>query len=167
MGYLFCLDILKNLPETVLLSAQHRAPLFAFSRQQLDHMTNVLLERIELLKDLFPWDDINYGMDEQWVRVYPYGIKASAGQTVDFAVRIFNHSDVSKTFVLELNEPNGFSVEPNKASLVIEPRTEGERTFKMSVSKQVLPGVFLLTVNIKFDSWDLREWSEALIEISP
>ena len=165
-GYLYCLDILKNLPENSLLSHQHIAPLFAFSRQQLDYMTNVLLERIELLKNLFPWDDVNYGVDEQWVKVYPYGQKVSPGQTVDFSVKIFNHSDVSKTFVLEPNVPNGFSVEPNTASIVIEPRTEGERIFKMSVSKQVSPGVFLLTINIKFDNWDLREWSEALIEIS-
>jgi len=110
-------------------------------------------------------DDINYGVDEQWIKIYPYGQKANPGETVECTVKIFNHSDVSKTFIIEPNVPKGFSVEPNIASLVIEPKTEGERTFKIMVSKLVQPGVSLITVNLKFDSWDLREWSEALIEI--
>ncbi|MEO5601636.1 MAG: MBL fold metallo-hydrolase, partial [Cyclobacteriaceae bacterium] len=166
-GFLYCLDILKKLPANVLLSNQHVAPLFAFSRQQLDHMTNVLLESNELLKDLFPWDDINFGVDEQWVNVYPYGQKARAGQTVACTVKVFNHSDVPKTFSIEPDALKGFSVEPNVASLVIEPRTEGERTFKIKASEQVLPGVSVLTFSIKFDRWDLRGWSEALFEIVP
>ena len=166
-GYFYCLDILKKLPENVLLANQHMAPLFAFSRLQLDYMTNVLLERVELLKDLFPWDNVNYGLDEQWVKVYPFGQKAIPGQTLDYKVKIFNHSDLSKTFILELNVPDGFNVEPKIASLKIETGTEGERTFKIRVSKQVSPGFSLLTVNIKSDNLDLREWSEALIEILP
>jgi glyoxylase-like metal-dependent hydrolase (beta-lactamase superfamily II) len=166
-GYFYCLDILKKLPEKVLLANQHVAPLFSFSRQQLDYMTNLLLERNAILKDLFPLDNINNGIDEQWVKIYPYGQKATPGQTVDFSVKIFNHSDVSKTYILEPKVPDGFRVEPKIISLKIEPQNEGERTFKTIVPKQVLPGVSLLTVNIKFDNWDLREWSEALIEISP
>jgi hypothetical protein len=166
-GFLYCLDLLKKLPNNVLLAHQHNASLFSFSRQQLDYMTNVLLERIAIFKDLFPWDDINYGIDEQWIMVYPYGQKVIPGQTIDFSVKIFNHSNVSKTFILEPNVPNGFSTEPRIATLIIEPLKEGEKIFKLMVSKKVLPGVSLLTVNVKFDSWDLREWSEALIEILP
>jgi len=165
MGYFYCLDILKKLPANVLLANQHVAPLFAFSRQQLDEMTNLLLERNDILKDLFPWDDVNYGVDEQWIKVYPYGQKARPGQTVEYAVKIFNHSNVSKTFILEPNLPQGFSVEPNIASIVVKPRTEGIQTFKVKISEQVSPGVSLMLFNIKFDSWDLREWGEALIEV--
>jgi glyoxylase-like metal-dependent hydrolase (beta-lactamase superfamily II) len=164
-GYLYCLDILKKLPGNVLLANQHVAPLFSFSRQQLDFMTNLLLERNALLKDLFPWDDINYGVDEQWIKVYPYGQKASPGKTVECKVKIFNHSEVPKTFFIEPVELKGFNIEHNIDSLFIDPHTEGERTFKIKVSKQVLPGVYLLLFNIKFDGWDLREWSEGLIEI--
>lgn len=164
-GYFYCLDILKKLPGNALLSNQHIKPLFAFSPQQLDHMTTILRERNAILKNLFPWDDVNYGTDDQWVSVYPYGQKSARGKTVKYTVRIFNHSDVAKTFVLKPNVPTGFSVERNIAPLVIESRREGERTFKVKVSKQAPPGVSLLLVDIKFDNWDLREWSEALIKI--
>lgn len=166
-GYLYCLDILKKIPGNVLLANQHIAPLFAFSRQQLDYMTNMLLERNLLLKDLFPWDDINYGTDEQWARVSPYLQNISPGKTIIYSLKIFNHSDVRKTYTIVPNALNGISVEPEITSLVIEPLTEGERTFKITVSKNVLPGVSLLLFNIKFDNWDLREWCEAIIEILP
>jgi len=165
-GYFYCLDILKKLPDHVLLSNQHIKPLFAFSCQQLDHMTNVLRERNAILKDLLPWDDVNYGTDDQWISVYPYGQKAMRGRTVECTVKIFNHSDVPKTFVVEPKVPNGFSVAPSIAPVVIAPRTEGEQIFKIRVLKQAPMGVSLLSVNIKFDTWDLHEWSEALIEIS-
>ncbi len=164
-GYLYCLDVLKKLPANVLLSNQHIKPLFRFSRQQLDHMTDVLRERNALLKDLLPWDDVNYGTDDQWMWVYPYGQKAKPGETVVCTVKIFNYSDELKTFTLEPKLPDGFRVDSKNASLVIEPRTEGQQTFKIKVPKQALPGVSLLVVNVKFDDWDLREWSEGFIEI--
>jgi len=165
-GYFYCINILKNLPDKVLLSNQHVAPLFAFSRQQLDNMENILTERTALLKDLFPWDNLNYGIDEQWVTVYPYGLTVKPGQSVDFSVKIFNHSEVKKTFQIEPNVPAGFNVEPLNNSIVLKPLNEGEIKFKLIAPEQIIPGVRLLTVNARFDNWDLREWSEALIEIS-
>jgi glyoxylase-like metal-dependent hydrolase (beta-lactamase superfamily II) len=166
-GYLYCLDILKSLSGNTLLANQHVAPLFAFSRQQLDHITNVLLDRNSLLKELLPWDDINYGADEQWIRVFPYGQRAKKGNIVDCTLKIFNYSDVRKTFVINPVELKGFSVEPKLDSLIIDPQTEGELTFKIKVSQQCMPGIHLILFNVKFDKWDLHEWSEALVEIEP
>jgi glyoxylase-like metal-dependent hydrolase (beta-lactamase superfamily II) len=165
-GYFFCLDILKNLPENVLLANQHVEPLFAFSREQLDHMTDMLTERTRILKELIPFDDINYGVDEQWARIYPYGQKTTPGESFDYSVKIFNHSAVAKTFFLEQDKAAGFKVEPEKASIVIGPHSEGEQKFKASVSKHAASGVSLLFVNVKFDRWDLHRWCETLIEIS-
>ncbi len=164
-GYLQCLDILKKLPNYVLLSNQHLKPLFRFSRQQLDHMTKVLQNRNTILKDLLPWDDINYGTDDQWISIYPCGQKATRGQTLEYKVKIFNHSDITKTFIVEPKLPAGFHVERNIVPLVIKPRTEGEQTFKVTISKKAPPGISLILLNVKFDDWDLREWSEAYIEL--
>jgi glyoxylase-like metal-dependent hydrolase (beta-lactamase superfamily II) len=165
-GYFYCLDMLKDLPGNVLLSNQHVEPLFAFSREQLENMTDVLLERTLILKDLLPFDDINYGIDEQWARIYPYGQKASPGGSLDFSVKIFNHSGEAKTFTLEPAETEGLNVEPEKVSIVIGPQTEGEQNFRVSVSETAAPGISLLFVTVKFDGWDLHEWCEGLVEIS-
>jgi glyoxylase-like metal-dependent hydrolase (beta-lactamase superfamily II) len=165
-GYFYCLDVLKNLPDNVLLSNQHIGPLFSFSREQLERMSNSLLDRNQILKDLLPFDDINYGIDEQWAKIYPYDQKGTPGGTIEYAVKIFNHSATKKTFVLDPNPLEGFDIEPKKASLVIEPQSESRQSFRVRISKQVPSGVSLLTINVGFDNWDFHEWCEAMIEIS-
>jgi glyoxylase-like metal-dependent hydrolase (beta-lactamase superfamily II) len=165
-GYLYCLDILKKLPENLLLANQHVEPLFSFSAKELGFLTNSLNERNEILNDLFPFDDPNYGVDEQWSSTFPYGQKANAGETIEVSVRIFNHSDKPKTFNIEPVAQKGFILEPGMTSILVEPETEGSAVFKARISKEFLPGVSLLLFNVKFDDWDLREWSEALVEVT-
>jgi hypothetical protein len=89
------------------------------------------------------------------------------GKIVEYTVKIFNHSELPKTFIIEPNRLKGFNIQPDIASLVFEPWTEGERTYQVKVSKKVQPGLSLLLFNIKFDSWDFSEWNEFLIEILP
>jgi len=166
-GYLYCLDVLKKLPANVLLSNQHIKPLFRFSPQQLDHMNTVLLERNDIIKDLVPWDDVNYGTDDQWTWIFPYGQKVKPGQTISCTVKIFNYSDVVKTFTVKPKVPSGFKVDAMATSLTIQPRSEGSQEYKVRVPKKASPGVALFTADIKFDSWELDEWCEAFIEIEP
>jgi len=164
-GYFYCLDILKNLPGNVLLSNQHVEPLFAFSKQQLDKMTNVLQERTSFLKELLPWDNINYGIDEQWARIYPYARKYTCGSTAEFSVKIFNHSDVVNTYYINPDVPEGFDTKPASSSLKIQPRTEGEQIFKVRIPEQIPAGLFMVSADISTGNLDLRRWSEAMIEV--
>jgi hypothetical protein len=117
------------------------------------------------MEELFPFDDINFGLDEQWARIYPYGQKTLAGESLTFSVKIFNHSFKEKTFKLEPIRTDDFEIEPKSASLVIGPKCEGNQEFKVKVSKNVSPGTSLLVVSLQFDGWDLHEWCEGVIEI--
>jgi glyoxylase-like metal-dependent hydrolase (beta-lactamase superfamily II) len=164
-GYLYCLDVLKSLPTHVLLSNQHIKPLFTFSHPQLDHMTSVLQKRNDVIKDMIPWGDINYATDDQWIWVYPYGQKAKAGETLTCTVKVFNYSDEPKTYSINPTVSDIFRVDSRIAPLLIKPRSEGTLTFKVKISKKAAPGVSLFLVDVKFDDWDLREWSESFIEI--
>ncbi|HTF16877.1 MAG TPA: MBL fold metallo-hydrolase, partial [Chryseolinea sp.] len=164
-GYLYCLNLLKKLPANVLLSNQHIAPVFRFSPQQLDYMRGVLVERNKLINDLLPWDNANFGTDDQWAWIYPYSQKAKAGETVECTVRIWNYGDTEKTFTLRPNLPTGFKA-GKTGSIVIPARTEGQYRFKVSVPKKTTTGVALVSVDVSFDNWELREWTEAIIEIT-
>ena len=42
-------------------------------------MLDTLAEREESYTALFPWDHANYGMDEHWVRCYPYEQEVAPG----------------------------------------------------------------------------------------
>ena len=128
-------------------------------------MKTVLVKRNLLIKELLPWDDVNYGADDQWSWVYPYGQKTKPGETVECTIKLFNYSDKAKSFTLEPNVPAGFRLESKVLPLFVEPRAEGTRTFKVKVSKKAESGISVVTVNVKFDDLDLREWSESFIEV--
>lgn len=164
-GYFYCLDILKNLTPGTLLANQHVEPPFTYSAEQIDFMISSLAERNLLFKDLFPWENINYGVDEQWAKVYPYGQKAKPGDTLELSVRIFNHTDLEKTFIVEPNFNNILTGKPGKTLVNVSPRTEGQVKYKIKVEGTAPQGVSPLSFNIKSDMYDLREWCEALIDI--
>ena len=163
MGYLYCLDFLRKMPSDYLLINQHVVEPFRYSKEQIRHMIDKLKKRRRLLAKLFPWDEPNYGIDERWARIYPYGQKIRPGQNVEISVNIFNHSNSSHTFTVSLNVPKGFRSKSEKASINIQPRKEGEARFEIVVPNDVSEGVYVLTSDIKFDKWDLRHWSEALL----
>jgi hypothetical protein len=39
-----------------------------------------------LLSPLFPWDDPNFGVDEEWTRFYPYTAEVAAGGHLELKV---------------------------------------------------------------------------------
>jgi len=180
MGYFYCLDLLRKVPAEHLLINQHVVEPFRYSKDQIDHMTKVLEERRQILADLFPWDEPNYGIDEQWARIYPYGQQTKAGQRVGVSVKILNHSSLAHTYTASLNVPEGFESEPKSASVRIEPREESQLQFKITIPETVFPAcagtswplrkqgkLYIVTCDVEFDRWHLRDWCESLIEIQP
>ena len=166
-GYLRCLDILATLPDNRMLVNEHVSPVFQFDAPQLALMRKTLAERKALLAELFPWDEANYGIDEQWARIYPYGQTACPGQTVEVEVRILNHSGRSHEYTVTPHGPEGSRVEPPSARLTVEPRTEGAIAMRIGVPASAISSACVITADIAFDGWNLCHWCEALIEIRP
>ncbi len=166
-GYLRCLDILAELPTDCMLVNQHVSPPFRFDRAQLARMRKTLTERKQLLGDLFPWDEANYGIDERWVRIYPYSQTTRSGQTVQIQVYIRNHSPSAHDYTVTLHAPEGFEVEPPKAHVAVKPGQEECVSVRIAIPAATTQPVTVLTTDIAFETWDLRHWSEALILLRP
>ncbi|UCG48093.1 MAG: MBL fold metallo-hydrolase [Phycisphaerales bacterium] len=164
-GYFYCLDLLRRIPAGTLLINQHVVEPFGFTPAQLDHMTATLTKRKELLARLFPWDEPNYGIDERWIRFYPYGLKARPGRTIKAGVRAFNHSNAPRVFEVTLNLPAGFQAEPAAASVTVSPQTERQMDFDLIVAASVRPGTYVLTADVQSGPWNLPRWTEAIIEV--
>jgi len=166
-GYFYCLDLLLKMPQDYLLVNQHVVETFRFNKPQLEHMAEVLTKRTEILADLFPWDEPNYGIDERWARIHPYGQKVKAGQELEIIVKILNHSSSSHVFTVKPNVPDGFGVKPEKVSRNIEPRKEAGIRFAVTVPSSISESLYVVTCDVEFDKWDLRHWCESMLEISP
>lgn len=165
MGYFYCLDHLKNkIPPEALLINEHVLEPFRFDSGQISHMAKALEQRRAVLTDLFPWDDANYGIDEQWARMYPYGQEAAPGQRAEVAVRLLNHSAKRTTFTTQLNVPAGFESEPRTQTVTANPRQEVEARFQVRVPDLPSGSVYVVTADIQFGPWDLRQWCEGLIK---
>jgi glyoxylase-like metal-dependent hydrolase (beta-lactamase superfamily II) len=163
MGFLYCLDRLQKMQSEYLLINQHVVEPFRYSQGQIRHMIDKLKKRRRLLAKLFPWDEPNYGIDEKWARIYPYGQKIKPGQNVEISVKIFNHSNSSHTYTAGLNVPKGFLLKPEKASINIQSRAEKEVRFEIVVPNNISEKVYVITSDIRFEKWDLRHWSEAIL----
>jgi len=165
MGYFYCLDLLRKIPAGTLLINQHVVPTFSFSPAQLDRMTETLTKRKALLAELFPWDEPNYGIDERWVRFYPYGSKAKPGQTVQVCLKLFNHSNIAHKFTVSLNLPPGLDSATKSASVAVPARTEQQVEFELLAGTSITPGTYVLTANVEWEGWNLPYWTEAIVEI--
>lgn len=167
MGYFYCLDVLETLPEDCLLINEHVVQTFAFNRSQIQHMRQVLEQRLNLLADLFPWDDANYGIDERWVRIYPYEKIIKPGHTAEIQVRILNHSPVAHEFTVTLHPLEDIRLEPPRSTVRIPPRQERVLRFGVTVPSNTVPSTTVFTADIQFANWDLRRWCEGLLTIIP
>jgi hypothetical protein len=167
MGYLYCLDFLENIPQGVWLVNQHIMEPFRFSTNQMDFMRGQLTRRRAILKELLPWEDPNYGIDEQWARIYPYGQKVKSGTSAQLRIIIMNHDDHQNDYEITPNHDLvGISIHPQKRTMTVQPRSEAEVNFSIDVSHSAEPGIHVLTADIGFNNWNLRQWCECIIHVS-
>jgi glyoxylase-like metal-dependent hydrolase (beta-lactamase superfamily II) len=168
MGYLRCLDLLRSLPPGTWLVNQHVPPAFRFSPVQLDRMEGSLRERMELVRELSPWDDPNYALDEGWARIRPYEAAVEPGATLRGSVVVTNHSPEARAFRARLQLPSGWSrLGPEWGAVRVPPRQEGVVPFEVRVPADASPGLRVLAADIDSGEWALRHWTEMLVEVAP
>lgn len=166
MGYLRCLGLLEKLPVGCLILNQHVAPAFRFSPAQVSRMRETLLRRIPLLAALVPFDNPNYGLDAGWAVFHPYWLTVQPGESAGFALRITNHSPRERIFRGVAQAPDGFQVtgvEPVR----IPPHADGLIPMTVQVPADTPPGLGVIVADVSWEDGELREWSEAVIEVLP
>lgn len=160
-GFFYCLDKLRREAPSAWIVNQHVEPVFRFTSGQFDFMTRSLERRLEVLRALFPFDDPNYGVDEQWVRFHPY---AAEGRALELKVVIRNHSPQPREFTVTPRAPNGWRMEKAPLRVRIPGRQEG-----FAVVRGTAPAGFagraVLTADVASGEWEFREFAEALVTV--
>lgn len=159
-GFLDCLRNIRKMTDEYLLINQHVGPAFRFSPAQIEFMIRTFEERRGLMADLFPWDDPNFGVDEEWARFYPYTAEAAAGLRVDLQVILRNHSARPQEFRVTPHVPAGWSAPKGPLRVTVPPRQERAVAFPVNVGSA---GLKIVTADVAFGPWDLREWTEAMV----
>lgn len=161
-GFLSCLGVLEKLGGEYWLINQHVAPMFRFDAAQLERMRDELGKRARLLAELTPLPDANYAVDEGWARFHPYAVKARRGRTVDLELRLENHTAARQEFRLRWNAPAGWRVARGEERITVPAKSTGAA--KVTLAAESPGEVAVLTADVAFAGFDLRRWTEALLE---
>ena len=162
-GYLLCLKKVRDVKEDHWLVNEHIRYVFSFSEKELNYLETRYRERIKTLSELFPWDDPNYGIDEQWAVFYPYGATLPEQGQSELKVRITNHSPKERTFKVTPRTYGGVKLLAHKTSLTLAPRESGE--LSVNIQAENKPGNYIVTADVQSEGMDFRDWIEALITI--
>ena len=162
-GYLYCLKMLRDFKEPYWLINEHIPFVFSYTDAELDYLESRYRQRIDLQRKLYPWDDPNYGVDEQWAWFYPYGETVEQGKSQTFSVRLTNHSSKTRTYTVTAKTHGGVSIVDRVKSVKVKSRATKEVRFKATAGDQ--PGNFIITADIQSEGIDLREWAEAMVTV--
>ena len=160
-GYLACLRQLRDVQEPFWLVNEHIPHVFSFTSKELDYIESRYRDRVRLLRELSPWGDPNYLVDEQWAVMYPRGTSAAAGKEVPLQVRLLNHTAETQQVRVRLNVPAGVNCAAREKSMRLPPRGSGTVTFSVL---PITSGKHLITADIAGAGIDVRRWTDSLIE---
>ncbi len=163
-GYLRCLDLLEGLPTGCWVLNQHVEPAFRFSIDQVARMRQTLEQRIPLLKDLFVFDDPNFGLDAGWATLHPYAVRIRPGESARLELRVRNHSPRERTFRSAVHAGTDLAVACGEP-VWIAGKSDGAIDLRVTVSGDAKPGLRLVTADVAWEDGELPEWVEALVEI--
>jgi glyoxylase-like metal-dependent hydrolase (beta-lactamase superfamily II) len=164
LGHFLCLRKIREADPAYWLVNQHIDPVFRYAPEQVTFMEQTLAAKRAVAAELLPWEDPNFGLDEQWMRLYPYGSQAAPGETRTLYAVIFNHAAEEREFRVRLRAPEGWQA--GEGAVTIPPRTEGRLALGVTVPASA-SGLEIVTADVAWSDRELREWAEALIDVKP
>jgi glyoxylase-like metal-dependent hydrolase (beta-lactamase superfamily II) len=162
-GYLMCLDRVRKLGNEYWLIIEHIPHIFRFTESELDYLETQFRKRIKTVSGLIPWDDPNYGVDEQWAVIYPYGSTSKKGEIREFEIVLTNHSSRKRRYDVKLRIPEGAKIVSLETSTVIAGGTLG--VVRAQVQMPSTAGLYLIRVDIASQGIDVRDWIEAMVVV--
>jgi len=155
-GFLRCLDLVSSLKPTHMFNC-HVDDAFTFRPEDCQFIRQRLERRRELLREILPWRDPHFGMDEFWVRCDPYEQAVSPGEKTRIECVVLNHLSEPLEVHLRIVPPRGWMVDrlPSAAAswkdwphISIPARDEVRLPLEITVPASISSGRFILTVDV-------------------
>jgi glyoxylase-like metal-dependent hydrolase (beta-lactamase superfamily II) len=172
VGFNACLDLMERLQPTHIFNC-HVDMAFNFTPEQYHAMRENLAERERLFGELFPWDHANFGMDESWIRTFPYEQQARPGGQIKLDVVITNHSPEPREAAARAVLPNtwfqsppGWQVVSVPAKIVSIPaKQETPLSLQLNIPATAKPGRYAIPIDIRHGQRHLPQFTEAIVVV--
>lgn len=167
-GYDHCLTILAQLQPTHIFNC-HVAEAFEFTAAQIEWMRANLAKREQLYGELFPWDHLNYGMDEHWVRCFPYEQEVTAGAPVTVRVEFANHSTTPKSATCCPVLPPDLPTSIAPKTVTVPPKSDGYASFTFLLPRDMVTAPIrrIVPIHVIYDGHSLGQFREFILVIHP
>ena len=171
VGFDRCVALIERLRPTHVFNC-HVADAFDFTPEQCQQMRTNLSERQKLFGQLVPWDHANFGMDQSWVRPFPYEQQAKPGDELKLDVVITNHATEPRSVACRMVVPRVWSgqsaVRAESGEWVeatIPAKTEGKLPATLRIPASAKPGRYPVAVDIRYDRRELPQFSHAIVVV--
>ncbi len=162
-GFDRCLALLEKLRPTHIFNCHVDVP-FDFTPEQIRFMRQNLADREKLFGQLFPWDHANYGMDEPWVRCFPYEQRAKPGETIELKVVVTNHCDSSRQTACRAVLPKSLGGTSGEwTRTVIPAKQDGELSLSIQIPADARPGRHVIPIDLQDVTRSLPQFTEAIV----
>jgi len=171
VGFDRCIALIEKLRPTHVFNC-HVNQAFDFTAEQCRFMRANLAEREKLFGQLVPWNHANYGMDEPWIRTFPYEQRAKPGDAASLRVVVTNHSDGPRDVACRAVLPGAWSSaadSPGNATdwgrTSIPAKSEAHVALRLSIPEGVRPGRYVIPIDVQYGGRTLPQWTEAIVVV--
>ena len=171
VGFDRCIALIERLQPTHVFNC-HVADAWDFTPGQCKQMRANLTEREELFGRIVPWDHANFGMDQSWVRPFPYEQQAKAGSEVKLDVVITNHATEPRDAACRVLTPRAWPGQATasvptceRAKATIPAKTEGSLSTALRIPASTAPGRYPVAIDIRFAGRELPQFTHAVVVV--
>lgn len=174
-GSQYCLDLWRRLQPDFIIN-EHQEEAFRFTADQLEYMKQTLYDRERIIAEMVPWNNPNFGIDEWWVRAYPYEQDCVPGATVTIDVQFTNHGSDPVLAAAEPVLPEGWewdreaSVEKVRISGrtngwvgVDSPHSDVSARFRIKVPENVVPRHHIIPIRVLWNDQYVGPFRHAIV----
>ncbi|HEY8666779.1 MAG TPA: MBL fold metallo-hydrolase [Tepidisphaeraceae bacterium] len=165
-GYFRCLRRLREIQPDFICDA-HNRDTFRWTKEQLDFKEQAFTRRVRLLEKMLPWEHPSFGLDEGWIRTYPYEQDAGAGAAVRIDVVFWNHGGKAATAEARPELPEGWRLLEKESEMRVQiaPRSEGAVRLIVGIPAGAKEGQVVVPINVRWNDKTLGSIRDALVRV--
>ncbi len=173
VGFDHCLALIDRLRPTHLFNC-HVNEAFDFTAEECRFMRANLAARERSFGQIVPWDNVNYGLDEPWVRCDPYEQKAVAGKLVRLDLVVTNHSTEPRRVACRAVLPRAWgaapptplpTAAPGWTTAEVASKRDGRLRLSLRVPVGVEPGRYVVPIDVQYGQHVLPQFTEAIVVV--
>jgi len=147
-----------------LMLTSHWDP-FEVNEEDLRKHLNWARKLRDVLHELLPYENPQFGVDPDWVCIYPYQSEVSPGGRVELEVAVRNHFPYPASCEIRMSLPDGWRSSPEKAKLDIQPNSIERAIFSIDPPERAQSKRYICCADVIFNDKYYGQLKEAIVQV--